>query len=77
MILMIDNYDSFTWNVVQYFWELGAEDDEQRKAMRQYLGDMSIAAQDPASLEMNLKLKSLESLMKEREEQLARRVKTQ
>ena len=22
---MIDNYDSFTWNVVQYFWELGAE----------------------------------------------------
>ena len=25
MILMIDNYDSFTWNVVQYFWELGAE----------------------------------------------------
>ena len=25
MILMIDNYDSFTWNLVQYFWELGAE----------------------------------------------------
>lgn len=25
MLLMIDNYDSFTWNVVQYFWELGAE----------------------------------------------------
>ena len=25
MILMIDNYDSFTWNIVQYFWELGAE----------------------------------------------------
>jgi len=24
MILMIDNYDSFTWNVVQYLWELGA-----------------------------------------------------
>ena len=23
--MMIDNYDSFTWNVVQYFWELGAE----------------------------------------------------
>ncbi len=22
MLLMIDNYDSFTWNVVQYFWEL-------------------------------------------------------
>ncbi|SEA40969.1 anthranilate synthase component II [Microbulbifer marinus] len=25
MILMIDNYDSFTWNVVQYLAELGAE----------------------------------------------------
>jgi len=25
MIMMIDNYDSFTWNVVQYLWELGAE----------------------------------------------------
>ena len=24
MILMIDNYHSFTWNVVQYLWELGA-----------------------------------------------------
>ena len=27
------------------------EDEEQRKAMRQYLGDMSIAANDPFSLE--------------------------
>ena len=25
MILVIDNYDSFTWNLVQYFGELGAE----------------------------------------------------
>lgn len=25
MILMIDNYDSFTWNLVQYIGELGAE----------------------------------------------------
>ncbi|NDC83083.1 aminodeoxychorismate/anthranilate synthase component II [bacterium] len=25
MILMIDNYDSFTYNLVQYFYELGAE----------------------------------------------------
>ena len=24
MILMIDNYDSFTWNLVQYLGELGA-----------------------------------------------------
>jgi anthranilate synthase component 2 len=27
---MIDNYDSFTWNVVQYLWELGAEVNVQR-----------------------------------------------
>ncbi len=25
MILMLDNYDSFTWNIVQYLWELGAK----------------------------------------------------
>jgi len=25
MLLMIDNYDSFTWNIVQYLCELGAE----------------------------------------------------
>ena len=25
MILMIDNYDSFTYNLVQYLWELGAK----------------------------------------------------
>lgn len=25
MLLLIDNYDSFTWNLVQYFGELGAE----------------------------------------------------
>ena len=25
MIALIDNYDSFTWNLVQYLWELGAE----------------------------------------------------
>ena len=30
MILMIDNYDSFTYNVVQYLMELGAEVDVRR-----------------------------------------------
>jgi anthranilate synthase/aminodeoxychorismate synthase-like glutamine amidotransferase len=25
MILLVDNYDSFTWNLVQYFWRLEAE----------------------------------------------------
>ncbi|MBP2686945.1 MAG: anthranilate synthase subunit, partial [Deltaproteobacteria bacterium] len=25
MIAVIDNYDSFTWNLVQYICELGAE----------------------------------------------------
>ena len=28
--LMIDNYDSFTFNLVQYFWELGVEMDVVR-----------------------------------------------
>ncbi|WKD49438.1 anthranilate synthase component II [Microbulbifer spongiae] len=30
MILMIDNYDSFTWNVVQYLQELGAQVEVKR-----------------------------------------------
>lgn len=30
MLLMIDNYDSFTYNLVQYFAELGAEVEVQR-----------------------------------------------
>ena len=25
MLLLIDNYDSFTWNLVHYLGELGAE----------------------------------------------------
>ena len=30
MILMLDNYDSFTWNIVQYLCELGAEVEVRR-----------------------------------------------
>lgn len=30
MILVIDNYDSFTWNLVQYIGELGAEPEVRR-----------------------------------------------
>jgi anthranilate synthase/aminodeoxychorismate synthase-like glutamine amidotransferase len=30
VILVIDNYDSFTYNLVQYLWELGAEVDVRR-----------------------------------------------
>ena len=26
-LVMIDNYDSFTYNIVQYFGELGAQDE--------------------------------------------------
>lgn len=29
-LLMIDNYDSFTYNLVQYFWELGSDVDVVR-----------------------------------------------
>ena len=25
MVIVIDNYDSFTYNLVQYLWELGAQ----------------------------------------------------
>jgi anthranilate synthase/aminodeoxychorismate synthase-like glutamine amidotransferase len=47
MILVIDNYDSFTWNLVQYLGELGAE----TRVMRNDEIDVAgIAALKPAGL---------------------------
>ena len=36
MILVIDNYDSFTWNLVHYLMELGAEVEVVRGRMRAF-----------------------------------------
>jgi len=45
MLLMIDNYDSFTYNLVQYFGELG----EEVKVVRNDAIDLAgIAALAPA-----------------------------
>ena len=47
MILMIDNYDSFTWNLVQYLRELGAEVEVFRN---DGIGVADIAAKRPAAI---------------------------
>ncbi|MDP5292437.1 aminodeoxychorismate/anthranilate synthase component II [Oceanimonas sp. CHS3-5] len=47
MLLMIDNYDSFTWNLVQYFGELGQEVVVRRN---DDIGLDEIAALRPAGL---------------------------
>jgi len=47
MILMIDNYDSFTYNLVQYFGELGAEVDVYRNDA---ITVEEIAAKDPSHI---------------------------
>ena len=47
MILMIDNYDSFTWNLVQYLQELGAE---VRVARNDEIRTAEIAAMQPQGL---------------------------
>jgi anthranilate synthase component 2 len=47
MLLMIDNYDSFTYNLVQYFGELGAE---VRVVRNDEIGVADIAALKPDQL---------------------------
>src|SRR5258706_11476621 len=47
MILMIDNYDSFTWNLVQYLGELGAE---VRVFRNDEIAAADIAAMVPAGI---------------------------
>jgi len=47
MILMIDNYDSFTWNLVQYLGELGAE---VKVVRNDEIGVDEIAAMQPQKI---------------------------
>ena len=47
MILMIDNYDSFTYNLVQYFGELGAD---MRVVLNDEMTVAAIAALGPAKI---------------------------
>jgi anthranilate synthase component 2 len=47
MILMIDNYDSFTWNLVQFLQELGAE---VKVARNDGIGVADIAAMRPGGI---------------------------
>jgi anthranilate synthase component 2 len=47
MILMIDNYDSFTWNLVQYLRELGAEVEVARN---DEIGTAEILALHPGAI---------------------------
>ena len=47
MLLMIDNYDSFTYNLVQYFAELG---EEVKVVRNDELGVAGIAALQPARI---------------------------
>jgi anthranilate synthase component II len=47
VILVIDNYDSFTWNLVQYLGELGAE---VRVVRNDEVDAAAIAAMKPAKL---------------------------
>jgi len=47
MILMIDNYDSFTWNLVQYLRELGVEVDVVRN---DEIGTAEIAKMRPEGI---------------------------
>ena len=43
MILMIDNYDSFTWNLVQAFRTLGADMEVVRYALNRSMSPTMVA----------------------------------
>lgn len=55
MLLMIDNYDSFTWNLVQYFGELGSEvvtvrnDEVTLEQIREYQADHLVISPGPCT----------------------------
>jgi anthranilate synthase component 2 len=69
MVLMIDNYDSFTWNLVQYFGELGEDvrvvrnDDMTLAALRELKPDAIVISPGPCTPnEAGISLEVIEEL---------------
>ena len=68
MITVIDNYDSFTYNLVQYFWELGAEIAVYRNDEKSVAEVASIVGIPEATVKTRMfyARKKLSELLKER-----------